>query len=75
MSASLSLAGKRILTTRALQQAGHLAKALEAKGAQVLRLATIEIVPPASYAALDTALREIQGFDWLILTSTNGVAA
>jgi uroporphyrinogen-III synthase len=75
VSAPLSLAGKRILTTRALQQAGHLAKALEAKGAQVLRLATIEIVPPASYAALDTALREIQGFDWLILTSTNGVAA
>ncbi len=75
MSPPLSLAGKRILTTRAPQQAAHLAKALEAKGAQVLRLATIEIVPPASYDALDAALRAIQSFDWLILTSTNGVAA
>jgi uroporphyrinogen-III synthase len=75
VNAPLSLAGKRILTTRAPQQAGRLAQALEAKGARVLRLATIEIVPPASYAALDTALRGIQGFDWLILTSTNGVAA
>jgi uroporphyrinogen-III synthase len=41
----------------------------------VLRLATIEIVPPASYDALDAALRAIQSFDWLVLTSTNGVAA
>jgi uroporphyrinogen-III synthase len=75
VSALLSLAGKRILTTRAPSQASHLMDALRAKGAEVLSLSTIEIVPPASYTPLDDALRVIQSFDWLILTSTNGVAA
>ena len=75
MSAPGALATKRILITRAAHQAGHLAEALEAKGALVLHLATIEIVPPVSYAALDDALRAIQSFDWLILTSANGAAA
>ncbi len=69
------LAGRRILITRAANQAGRLEDALAAKGAEVLRLATIEIAPPESYAALDEALKQIQSFDWLILTSANGAAA
>jgi len=71
----MSLAGKRILVTRARHQAGRLAEALEAEGAEVLRLPTIEIVPPESYAQLDALLEVITGFDWLILTSGNAVAA
>jgi uroporphyrinogen-III synthase/uroporphyrinogen III methyltransferase/synthase len=31
----------------------------------------LEIVPPESYAPLDEALRHLDRFDWLILTSTN----
>jgi len=69
------LAGKRILVTRARQQAGKLAEALEALGAEVLRLPTIEIIPPATYAHLDAVLEAISGFDWLIVTSANGAAA
>jgi uroporphyrinogen-III synthase len=69
------LAGKRILVTRARHQAGRLAEALEAAGAEVLRLPTIEIVPPETYAHLDQALHAISGFDWLIVTSANGAAA
>src|SRR5271156_3414288 len=69
------LAGKRILITRARHQAGRLAEALEAQGAEVLRLPTIEIIPPESYAHLDAVLEVIDGFDWLIVTSANGVAA
>jgi uroporphyrinogen-III synthase len=69
------LAGKRILITRARHQAGRLAEALEAQGAEVIRLPTIEIVPPETYVALDHALQMISGFDWLIVTSANGVAA
>ena len=72
MSTAQSLAGKRILVTRARHQAGRLAEALEACGAEVLRLPTIEIVPPESYARLDQALEVIGGFDWLIVTSANG---
>jgi uroporphyrinogen-III synthase len=69
------LAGKRILVTRARHQAGKLAEALEALGAEVLRLPTIEIIPPETYAHLDAALEVIRGFDWLIVTSANGAAA
>jgi uroporphyrinogen-III synthase len=52
-----------------------LADALETQGAEVLRLPTIEIVPPETYAHLDAVLEVISGFDWLIVTSANGVAA
>ena len=33
----------------------------------------IEIVPPSSWSALDNAIAHLSDFDWLILTSTNGV--
>ena len=72
---SLDLQGKRILVTRARHQAGRLAEALEALGAEVLQLPTIEIIPPESYAHLDAALQAIGGVDWLIVTSANAVAA
>ena len=75
MSTHQPLAGKRILITRARHQAGRLAEALEERGAEVLRLPTIEIVPPETYAHLDAVLEVISGFDWLIVTSANGAAA
>jgi uroporphyrinogen-III synthase len=75
VSTSHPLAGKRIIVTRARHQAGKLAEALEALGAEVLRLPTIEIIPPETYARLDAALEVISGFDWLIVTSANGAAA
>lgn len=75
MNAARRLAGKRILITRARHQAGLLAEALEALGAEVLRLPTIEIIPPETYAHLDAVLEVISGFDWLIVTSANGAAA
>jgi len=75
VSSGRPLAGRRILITRARHQAGRLADALETQGAEVLRLPTIEIVPPETYAHLDAVLEVISGFDWLIVTSANGVAA
>jgi len=75
VNAAQPLAGKRILITRARHQAGRLAEALEEQGAEVLRLPTIEIISPESYAHLDAVLEVIDRFDWLIVTSANGVAA
>ena len=75
MTEELPLSGKRILVTRSRQQAGRLAEALEALGAEVLRLPTIEIVPPETYTHLDAALEGISSFDWLIVTSANGAEA
>jgi len=70
-----ALAGKRIVITRALPQAPALATLLEAKGATAILIPAIEIVPPQSFQPLDKALKKIQSYDWLILTSVNGVTA
>jgi uroporphyrinogen-III synthase len=66
------LAGQRILITRARHQAQSLAAALEEKGAAVLAIPVIEIIPPDSYNALDAALRSGKQYDWLVITSANG---
>lgn len=69
------LEGWRVLTTRASKQAGGLSRPLQELGADVIEIPTIEIKPPRSYQPLDAALRDIGSYDWLILTSVNGVEA
>ena len=69
------LNGWRILTTRASKQSGGLSAPLREMGAEVVEIPTIEIKPPSSYKALDAALKNIAKYDWLILTSVNGVDA
>ncbi len=71
----LPLAHRRILITRARNQASALAEALVTRGAETILIPTIEIAPPASYCALDAALASIRSFDWLLFTSANAVAA
>ena len=69
------LSGWRVLTTRASKQSDGLAAPLREMGAEVIEIPTIEIKPPTSYKALDAALKNIAKYDWLILTSVNGVEA
>jgi uroporphyrinogen-III synthase len=71
----LPLAGRRILVTRARHQAGQLSDKLRALGAEVVEIPAIEIVPPVSYADLDRALGNLSQYQWLIVTSGNGVQA
>jgi uroporphyrinogen-III synthase len=71
----MNLAGKRIVITRAHEQAPALAKLLEERSAEAISIPTIEIVPPQSFQPLDKAIKKVQSFDWLILTSVNGVTA
>ncbi len=70
---NLPLFGKRIVVTRAKGQAGGLAARLEALGACVIEIPTIEIQPPADPAPLDRAIANLGSYDWLIFTSANGV--
>jgi uroporphyrinogen III methyltransferase/synthase len=70
---ALPLAGKRIAITRAREQASVLTKELSALGAEVSEVATIEIRDPASWEPLDSAIRHLEEFDYLLLTSVNGV--
>lgn len=69
------LLGQRILITRARKQAGALSSELRKLGATVLEIPSIEIRDPRSFHSLDTALRLAGHYDWLILTSVNGVQA
>lgn len=72
---SQALAGRRILVTRGASQAPKLSDGLRALGAIPVEVPVLEIRPPASYAPLDAALRHLDTYDWLILTSTNAVRA
>ncbi len=69
------LAGTRILVGRARHQAGSLSASLRSLGATVIENPFIEIRKPQSYRPLDDALKNIRNYDWLILTSANGVEA
>lgn len=75
MNATKPLAGKRILVGRSRHQASALSEFFKNLGASVIEIPFIEIRPPRSYEPLDTALKRITEYDWLILTSVNGVEA
>jgi uroporphyrinogen III methyltransferase/synthase len=70
---SLLLEGKTVVVTRARAQAGALARLLEDAGAEVLAFPTIEIADPESFEALDEAIRNLDVYHWLVLTSANAV--
>jgi uroporphyrinogen-III synthase len=72
-SADKPLEGRRVVVTRAAEQASELAGRLEALGAEVLTLPLVEFAPPADPAPLDRALEELESFDWLFFTSQNAV--
>jgi uroporphyrinogen III methyltransferase/synthase len=71
------LAGLTVLVPRARDQAGDFSALLRARGAEPLEVPTIEIRPVASTAELDRAVEDLAAgrYDWVILTSVNGVAA
>lgn len=67
------LAGKRVVVTRADEQADALCAALEAAGAEAVRCPTIRIAAPASFAEMDAALGRLTEYHWVVFTSANGV--
>jgi uroporphyrinogen-III synthase len=75
LSSTKPLSGCRVLVSRAKKQAGALSSLLRELGCQVIEIPFIEIRKPKSYAPLDSALKNTREYDWLILTSVNGVDA
>jgi uroporphyrinogen-III synthase len=71
----LPLTGKRVLVTRAVQQAGKLSEGLKALGAEPVEVPVLEIRPPDSFGPLDEGIGRLSTFDWLVLTSANTVQA
>jgi uroporphyrinogen-III synthase len=75
LTARKPLTGIRVLVGRARHQAGALSAELRRLGAQVIEIPFIEIRKPRSFQPLDSALKNFGTYDWLILTSVNGVEA
>lgn len=67
------LFGRRIVVTRAREQASEFRQVLDSLGAETIEFPTIEVKPPENWDALDRAIREIDAYDWLLFTSVNGV--
>ena len=67
------IAGRRVVVTRAVEQADELAELLQAAGAIPVVIPLIEIVTDDAGVARLTGL-ELADFDWLIVTSPNGAA-
>jgi uroporphyrinogen III methyltransferase / synthase len=70
-----SLAGKRIVITRAAVQSESLARELSARGAVPVLLPLVAFGDPEDFAPLDHAIAEVEQFDWMILTSAQAVRA
>ena len=69
------LEGRRIMITRPERQAGGLRDKLEALGATVDAVPVVAIAPPDDPESLKSAIRNLGEYDWLVLTSVNGVEA
>ena len=69
------LFGRRIVVTRAREQAGNFAQRLTELGADVLEVPTLKTTAPGDHSGIVDALLELNAYDWLVFTSANGVTA
>lgn len=70
---SKPLFGKRIIVTRAKEQAPEFIDLLSSYGAEAVSFPTLEIAPPPSWVEADAAIERIEHYNWIIFTSVNGV--
>lgn len=70
---SRPLFGRRVLVTRAREQAGSAAGLLRERGADAVLLPTIEIHAPSDPAPMIDAASAIDQYGWVVFTSANGV--
>jgi uroporphyrinogen III methyltransferase/synthase len=67
------LFGKRIVVTRAREQASGFLARLTELGAACIEFPTIQVVPPKSWDPLDRVMMRLERYQWLLFTSVNGV--
>lgn len=68
-----SLQGRRIVVTRAREQAGELVRALEGRGAVAVLAPVIRIQPLENLGVLRAALTGLSAYRWVVFTSQNAV--
>ena len=69
------LEGRTIVVTRPQKRAETLVRPLEELGARVLLAPVIDVVPPSDHGPLDLALDRLIQYQWIVLTSAEGVFA
>jgi uroporphyrinogen III methyltransferase/synthase len=67
------LFGKSVLLPRPKHQAQASARAIRARGAEPIVFPVIEITDPPDTGRLERAAAELDGYDWVLFTSANGV--
>jgi len=70
---SATLQGRRIVVTRAREQASDLVRALEDRGAVAIVTPVIRIQPLENLGALRAALTGLSAYRWVVFTSQNAV--
>ncbi len=73
MNPEMPLIDKKIIITRAQEQASEAHVMFRSNGAEVFDLPSLIIGPPEDWGPLDNALQTIDTFDWIIFSSANGV--
>ena len=73
MTAVGSLKGRRIVVTRAREQAGDLVRALQEHGAEAVIAPVIRIQPLDNLGGLRAALTGLSAYRWVVFTSQNAV--
>jgi uroporphyrinogen-III synthase len=74
-NAGSALSGRRVVVTRAGEQARPLAQRLREVGAEPIEMPLIRITDPSDGgAAVVEAMSRLEDFDWLVVTSPNGAA-
>lgn len=68
-----SLRNKTVVITRPRSQYESFANLVSSFGAKPISFPTIEISPLTDTVHLDQSLKQLENYDWLILTSVNGV--
>lgn len=69
----LPLSGRSIVVTRSAEQAPGLVEPLTALGAEVITMPVIAVAEPEDWGPADAAIERIGDYDWIVLTSVNGV--
>lgn len=65
----------RVVVTRDSNKPGALTEKLELQGAKVTEIPAIRIAPPRTWEPVDTALKKLADFDWIVFASASAVDA
>lgn len=69
-----SFESHRIVVTRARHQISAFSEKLRSYGAEPVEIPAIRIAPPSNWSSVDERIQNLSHYQWLVFTSTNGVA-